>query len=65
VRSRTKRLRTLLGIDPDQIGSQVSIIQRGPACWTSRNAMGIHDLRLFIMAGLLLNVTPGPGMALV
>ena len=27
--------------------------------------MGIHDLWLFVMAGLLLNVTPGPDMALI
>lgn len=27
--------------------------------------MGIHDLWLFVIAGLLLNVTPGPDMALV
>jgi threonine/homoserine/homoserine lactone efflux protein len=27
--------------------------------------MGIHDLWLFLLAGLLLNITPGPDMALV
>lgn len=27
--------------------------------------IGIHDLPLFIAAGLLLNVTPGPDTALV
>jgi threonine/homoserine/homoserine lactone efflux protein len=27
--------------------------------------MGIHDLWLFVIAGLLLNITPGPDMALV
>ena len=27
--------------------------------------MGIHDLGLFMVAGLLLNVTPGPDMALI
>lgn len=27
--------------------------------------MGIHDLWLFVLAGLLLNLTPGPDMALV
>lgn len=27
--------------------------------------MGIHDIWLFVLAGLLLNVTPGPDMALV
>jgi threonine/homoserine/homoserine lactone efflux protein len=27
--------------------------------------MGIHDLWLFVVAGILLNVTPGPDMALV
>jgi threonine/homoserine/homoserine lactone efflux protein len=27
--------------------------------------MGIHDLWLFIVAGLLLNITPGPDMALI
>jgi threonine/homoserine/homoserine lactone efflux protein len=27
--------------------------------------MGIHDLWLFLMAGLLLNITPGPDMALI
>jgi len=26
---------------------------------------GIHDLWLFVLAGLLLNITPGPDMALV
>jgi threonine/homoserine/homoserine lactone efflux protein len=27
--------------------------------------MGIHDLWLFLMAGVLLNITPGPDMALI
>lgn len=27
--------------------------------------MGIHDLWLFLMAGLLLNITPGPDLALI
>jgi threonine/homoserine/homoserine lactone efflux protein len=27
--------------------------------------MGVHDVWLFIVAGLLLNITPGPDMALV
>jgi len=27
--------------------------------------MGIHDLWLFVVAGLLLNITPGPDMALI
>ena len=27
--------------------------------------MGIHDLSLFVVAGLLLNITPGPDMALI
>src|ERR1700730_5508131 len=29
------------------------------------NSLGIHDLWLFLAAGLLLNVTPGPDMALI
>src|SRR5262249_5333677 len=29
------------------------------------SAMGIHDLWLFVIAGLVLNVTPGPDMALI
>src|SRR5438105_3162520 len=27
--------------------------------------MGIHDLWLFVVTGLLLNITPGPDMALI
>jgi threonine/homoserine/homoserine lactone efflux protein len=27
--------------------------------------MGIHDLWLFVVAGFLLNITPGPDMALI
>ena len=27
--------------------------------------LGIHDFWLFVLAGLLLNITPGPDMALV
>ena len=27
--------------------------------------MGIHDLGLFLLAGVLLNITPGPDMALI
>src|ERR1700730_11227999 len=29
------------------------------------NSLGIHDLWLFLVAGLLLNITPGPDMALI
>src|SRR5262245_35631607 len=31
----------------------------------SKRAMGVHDLWLFLMAGVLLNITPGPDMALI
>jgi threonine/homoserine/homoserine lactone efflux protein len=37
----------------------------GPATIRTFLMLGIHDFWLFLLAGLLLNITPGPDMALV